>query len=88
MFVAPISTGLQGKNEFLSRNDVIELNELASSIADYYFPHGQIDPIIIAEKNDIVEFQKKNWADAKDQFARNKMQIANFFSKFKTEKSN
>ena len=51
-------------------------------------PVSKVQNWIIAEKNDIVEFQKKNWADAKDQFARNKMQIANFFSKFKTEKSN
>ena len=51
-------------------------------------PVSKVQNWIIAEEKDIVEFQKKNWADAKDQFARNKMQIANFFSKFKTEKSN
>ena len=51
-------------------------------------PVSKVQNWIIAEKNNIVEFQKKNWADAKDQFARNKTQIANFFSKFKTEKSN
>ena len=44
---------MQRKNEFLSQGDVEELNELASGIADYYFPNGQIDPIVIAEKNNI-----------------------------------
>ncbi len=42
------------KNDFLSRNDVLEINELASSISDYYFPNGQIDPIVIADKNNIT----------------------------------
>jgi hypothetical protein len=41
------------KNDFLSKYDTIELNELASGISDYYFPNGQIDPIVIAEKNNI-----------------------------------
>ena len=41
-------------------------------------PVSKVQNWIIAEKNDIVEFQKKNWADAKDQFARNKTQIAQF----------
>ena len=43
---------------------------------------------LIEEKNSIVEYQKKSRTDAKDQFARNKTQISNFFSKFKSEKSN
>ncbi len=53
------------KNEFLSRYDVVELNDLASSIADYYFPNSQIDPIVIAEKNDI-SYCFGNYSDAFD----------------------
>lgn len=53
------------KNDFLSRNDVIEINELASSISEYYFPYGQIDPILIAEKNNI-SYSFGNYSDSFD----------------------
>jgi Zn-dependent peptidase ImmA (M78 family) len=53
------------KNEFLSKFDVEELNDLASSIADYYFPNSQVDPIVIAEKNNIT-FSFGNYSDAFD----------------------
>ncbi|HCV80020.1 MAG: hypothetical protein CMP12_08730 [Zunongwangia sp.] len=53
------------KNEFLSRSDVEELNELASGIADYYFPNGQVDPILIAEKNNI-SYSFGNYSDSFD----------------------
>ena len=51
-------------------------------------PVSKVQNWLIEEKNSIVEYQKKSWTDAKDQFARNKTQISNFFSKFKSEKSN
>lgn len=53
------------ENDFLSEFDVEELNNLASSIADYYFPNGQIDPIVIAEKNNIT-YSFGNYSDAFD----------------------
>ena len=53
------------ENDFLSEFDVEELNDLASSIADYYFPNGQIDPIVIAEKNNIT-YSFGNYSDAFD----------------------
>ena len=53
------------KNDFLSRNDVIDINELASGISDYYFPNGQIDPIFIAEKNKIT-YSFGNYSDSFD----------------------
>jgi len=53
------------RNDFLSRNDVNELNDLASGIADYYFPNGQIDPIVIAEKSDI-SYSFGNYEDSFD----------------------
>jgi Zn-dependent peptidase ImmA (M78 family) len=56
---------MQRENEFLSRNDVEDLNDLASSIADYYFPYGQIDPIVIAEKNNIT-YSFGNYSDSFD----------------------
>ena len=56
---------MRRENDFLSKYDVEELNDLASSIADYYFPHGQIDPIHIAEKNNIT-YSCGNYSDAFD----------------------
>jgi Zn-dependent peptidase ImmA (M78 family) len=56
---------MQGKNEFLSRDDVVEINELASGIADYYFPNGQVDPIIIAERHSI-SYSFGNYSDSFD----------------------
>ncbi|MET2985585.1 ImmA/IrrE family metallo-endopeptidase [Aureibaculum conchae] len=56
---------MQGKSEFISRSDVENLNDLASSIADYYFPNGQIDPIVIAEKNNI-SYSFGNYSDSFD----------------------
>jgi Zn-dependent peptidase ImmA (M78 family) len=53
------------ENDFLSKYDVEELNDLGSSIADYYFPNGQIDPILIAEKNNIT-YSFGNYSDAFD----------------------
>lgn len=53
------------ENDFLSEFDVEELNNLASSIADYYFPNGQIDPIVIADKNNIT-YSFGNYSDAFD----------------------
>jgi Zn-dependent peptidase ImmA (M78 family) len=53
------------ENDFLSEFDVEELNDLASSIADYYFPNGQIDPILIAERNNIT-YNFGNYSDAFD----------------------
>lgn len=53
------------ENDFLSEFDVEELNDLASSIADYYFSNGQIDPILIAEKNNIT-YSFGNYSDAFD----------------------
>jgi Zn-dependent peptidase ImmA (M78 family) len=53
------------ENDFLSEFDVEELNDLASSIADYYFPNGQIDPILIAERNNI-SYSFGNYSDAFD----------------------
>lgn len=53
------------ENDFLSEFDVEELNDLASSIADYYCPNGQIDPIVIAEKNNIT-YSFGNYSDAFD----------------------
>ena len=41
-------------NDFLSVYDKESLNELASSIADFHFPRGVINPEIIAEKNNIT----------------------------------
>jgi hypothetical protein len=35
---------------------------------------------LIYQKNDIVEFQKKNWDSSKKQFKRNKDQLSGFFS--------
>lgn len=56
---------MQRKNEFLSRSNVEDLNELASGIADYYFPYGQIDPIVIATKNNI-SYSFGNYSDSFD----------------------
>ncbi|MBW8241905.1 MAG: ImmA/IrrE family metallo-endopeptidase [Allomuricauda sp.] len=56
---------MQEKSEFLSERDVIDINALASSIADYYFPHGQIDPIVIADKNNITS-SFGNYSDSFD----------------------
>lgn len=53
------------RNDFLSKNDVIEINELASGISEYYFPNGQIDPIFIAKKNKI-SFSFGDYADSFD----------------------
>ena len=36
---------------------------------------------LIAEKNKIVEYQTKSWANGKAQLARNKTQLTGFFSK-------
>ena len=33
------------------------------------------------EKNKTIEFQKKNWADGKEQFAQTKQSILNLFKK-------
>lgn len=52
-------------NDFLSAYDVTSLNELASSISDYYFPDSQIDPIVLAEKKRIT-YSFGNYGDAFD----------------------
>ena len=36
---------------------------------------------LVNEKNEIIKYQKDNWQESKDQFARNKEQIGNFFYK-------
>ena len=36
---------------------------------------------LVAEKNKIVEYQTKSWANGKAQLARNKTQLTGFFSK-------
>jgi len=56
---------MQRNNEFLSRSDVEELNYLASDIVEYYFPDGQIDPIVIAEKINIT-YSFGNYSDSFD----------------------
>ncbi|MBC6999272.1 ImmA/IrrE family metallo-endopeptidase [Cytophaga sp. FL35] len=55
----------QRTNEFLTRDDVININELASSISDYYFPESHIDPSVIATKNQIT-FSYGNYDDSYD----------------------
>ncbi|WP_299248843.1 ImmA/IrrE family metallo-endopeptidase [uncultured Aquimarina sp.] len=41
-------------NDFLTEYDLIMINDLASGISDFYFPNGQVDPKVIAEKNGIT----------------------------------
>lgn len=43
----------KAKSDFLSPYDKIHLNDLASSIAEFYFPRGLVNPEIIAEKYNI-----------------------------------
>lgn len=45
---------MQKRSDFLSQYDNEYLNCLASGIADYYFPHGRIEPEIISVKNNIT----------------------------------
>lgn len=40
------------------------------------------------EWNETKEFQKKSWANGKEQFARNKVQVGNFFKALSGNKSN
>jgi len=42
---------------------------------------------LIAEKNKIVEYQTKSWANGKAQLPRNKTQLTGFFSKLNLGKS-
>src|SRR5690606_21240802 len=44
---------MQKTNDFLSSHEKENINELASSIADFYFPTGRIEPEHIAKKNKI-----------------------------------
>ena len=52
-------------NDFLSAHDRLNLNNLASSISDYYFPNGRVEPEIIAGKNGIT-FNYGEYADSFD----------------------
>jgi Zn-dependent peptidase ImmA (M78 family) len=64
-------------NDFLSVYDKESLNELASSIADFHFPRGVINPEIIAEKNNIT-YSYGNYDDSFDgliEFRNNKFHI-------------
>ena len=36
---------------------------------------------LVNEKNEIIQYQKDNWQESKEQFARNKEQIGNLFNK-------
>ncbi|APG65905.1 hypothetical protein LPB136_11255 [Tenacibaculum todarodis] len=56
---------MKRKNDFLSQYDVVNLNDLASDISDYYFPDSQIDPIILAERKKIP-YSFGNYSDAFD----------------------
>ena len=56
---------MKRKNDFLSKYDVANLNDLASDISDYYFPDSQIDPIVLAERKKIP-YSFGNYSDAFD----------------------
>jgi len=56
---------MQKSSDFLSQYDNEYLNNLASGIADYYFPTGRVEPELIAIKNNI-SFSYGEYGDSFD----------------------